>query len=71
MIKVLDLDYVDARYYVAMDPENKFLSVNKEIPRWMMDGSLLIDSDNKIKMVGTPWANKDMTALFQSIVNEQ
>jgi hypothetical protein len=71
MINVLDLDYVDARYYVAMDPDNKFLSENKEIPRWMMDGSLLIDSENKIKMVGAPWANKEMTALFQSIVNEQ
>ena len=68
---VLDVAYVEDKYYTIMDPYSKFLTSNKDIPRWMMDGSLLIDSENKIKMVGTPWANKEMTALFQSIVNEQ
>ncbi|NLP14370.1 MAG: hypothetical protein GX383_07885 [Clostridium sp.] len=36
---------------------------------WIIDASVLIDSENKIKMVGAPWANADMTELFYKTVN--
>ena len=54
-----------------MDPEGKFLEQNKEIPRWIIDASVLIDSENKIKMVGAPWLNKDMTELFYKTVRSE
>ena len=68
--KVLDLGYVEDRYYTVMDPDSKFLEANKDIPRWILDASVLIDAENKIKMVGAPWLNEEMTELFNSIVYE-
>ena len=68
MSKVLDLNYVDDKYYSIIDTGEKFLEANKDIPRWIIDASVLIDSENKIKMVGAPWTNEDMTKLFYEIV---
>ena len=69
MSEVFNYEYVDSRYYTVMDPEGKFLESNKDIPRWIIDASVLIDSENKIKMVGAPWINEDMTKLFYEIVS--
>jgi hypothetical protein len=71
MSKVLDLEYVDDRYYTVMDANYSFLNANENIPRWIIDASVLIDSENKIKMVGEPWVNEDMTKLFYEIVNNK
>jgi hypothetical protein len=46
-----------------MDSETKFVEKNKNSPRWIIDSSILIDSENKIKMVGTPFATPEMTEL--------
>ncbi|URW80363.1 sensor histidine kinase N-terminal domain-containing protein [Xiashengella succiniciproducens] len=54
MNEVFNYEYVDSRYYTVMDPEGKFLESNKDIPRWIIESSVLIDSENKIKMVGAP-----------------
>jgi hypothetical protein len=70
LTKVLDLGYVEDRYYTVMDTDSKFLEANKDIPRWILDASVLIDAENKIKMVGAPWLNEEMTELFNSIVYE-
>lgn len=69
MTEVLNIDYVEDRYYTIMDPEGKYLEANKDIPRWIIDASVLIDSENKIRMVGAPWANTDMTELFYKTVS--
>jgi len=63
----LDLEYVKDKFYTIMDSEGKFLENNSDIPRWMFDASLLIDSENKIKMVGAPFATAEMTELFYEI----
>jgi hypothetical protein len=70
MTKVLDIEYVDDKFHTIMDPEGKFLEANKDIPRWIIESSVLIDSENKIKMVGAPWINEDMTKLFYEIVSK-
>jgi hypothetical protein len=70
MINVLNVDHVDDNYYTIMDPEFQFLAANKDIPRWIIEASVLIDSENKIKMVGAPWINEDMTKLFYEIVSK-
>lgn len=69
MTEVLNIDYVDDHYYTIMDPEFEFLSQNDSIPKWIINSSVLIDSENKIKMVGAPWINDDMMELFNKTVN--
>ena len=50
-----------------MDDSLSYLLNNNDIPRWIIDGSVLIGPDNKIKMIGEPWTTNEMTALFNSI----
>ena len=66
--RVLEIGFVDDRHYSVMDPGSRFLEANKDIPRWIIDASVLIDSENKIKMVGAPWVNEDMKSLFYKIL---
>jgi hypothetical protein len=67
MTSVLDIEYVDDQFYTIMDPDGQFLEANKDIPRWIINASVLIDSENKIKMVGAPFATPEMTELFHEI----
>ena len=50
-----------------MDPMANPFKKNKDIPRWIIDASVLINSENKIKMVGAPFATPEMTELFHEI----
>ena len=70
MENVLDIQYVEDKFYTIMDPEFSFLENNEDIPRWIIDSSMLIDGENKIKMVGAPFATPEMTELFQKICNQ-
>ena len=71
MTRVLDIEYVEDKFYMVMAPEGNFLEQNNDIPRWISDASVLIDAENKIKMVGAPWANEDMTKLFYKTLNHE
>lgn len=71
MSQVLDLEYMEDKFFTIMDPEFLFLENNKEIPRWIIDSSMLIEPNNKIKMVGPPWINEDMKKLFYETVNNE
>jgi len=64
MAKVLDIKFIEDKFYTVMDPEGEFLENNKDIPQWIIDSSVLIDEENKIKMVGEPFATPEMTKLF-------
>ena len=70
MKEVLNIDFVEDQYYTIMDPEFEFTSQNGSIPNWLINSSVLIDYENKIKMVGAPWINEDMTKLFYEIVSK-
>ena len=65
--KVHEIDSIEDHYYTIMDKDLKYLLNNNDIPRWIVDGSILIDQENKIKMVGMPWSTKEMTNLFYGI----
>jgi hypothetical protein len=65
--KVREIDPLEDHYYTIMDKDSKYLLNNNDIPRWIIDSSVLIDKENKIKMVGKPWSTKEMTTLFYSI----
>jgi len=65
--KVHEIGTIEDHYYTIMDDELKYLINNNDIPRWIIDGSVLIGPDNKIKMIGEPWSTKEMTDMFYSI----
>jgi hypothetical protein len=44
MDNVLDIEYVDDQFYTIMDSESQFIDANSDIPRWIIDASVLIDS---------------------------
>lgn len=56
--------------YVVIDSDHEFFINNSDIPNWILDNSILINSENKIKMIGAPWINEDMKELFWKTVNE-
>ena len=58
---------IDDRYYYFIDPLNEFLRYNSGISRPILDRSLLIDSNNRIKMVIEPFANADITKVFHIV----
>lgn len=70
-VKVLGRE-IDEKYFIITDPDLTFVINNSEIPDWIINSSMLIDSENKIKMVGSPWINEDMKNLFyETVKNEQ
>ncbi len=67
MAKVLDLEFIESPYHVIMDNDYKYLDNNKDIPKWIIDSSLLIDAGNKIKLIGAPYTTPQMTDLFYEV----
>ncbi|ASB47950.1 hypothetical protein [Alkalitalea saponilacus] len=59
---------IDEKYYIIIDPDHQFFINNNQIPDWIMNSSMLIDKESKIKMVGAPWINEDMKTLFYNTV---
>jgi hypothetical protein len=62
---------INEKYYVVIDPDHKFFTSNNHIPDWIINSSILIDRENKIKMVGAPWLNEDMKELFYKTMDNQ
>lgn len=58
---------IQEKYYYFIDPRNEFFRANSRISRSILDRSLLIDSNNRIKMAGEPFANADMTKVFHIV----
>ncbi len=58
------------RFHAVMDPDYRFLDNNPDIDRWVIDKSLLIDSGDKIKLIGPPFASKRMAELFYTICRQ-
>jgi len=67
MVRVTDIQQIKDHYYTIMDKDYKYLHNNKNIPKWIIDSSVLIDPENKIKMVGAPWLTKEMKKLFYKV----
>lgn len=56
------------KYYHFMDPTNSFVKSNTHIPIVMLDRSILIDGETRIKLIGAPYVTEDMTKVFHSII---
>jgi len=46
---------VEDHLYLVVDRHNRFLDNNRDIPRSILDRSVLIDRENKIKLIGPPF----------------
>jgi len=55
----------------VIDIHYRYLIYNKDIPYWILNNSVLIDANNKIKLVGDPFTTPTKLKQFQSIVKNQ
>ena len=61
-------DYeLNERFHMVVDTDYRFLDNNPDIDRWVIDKSLLIGADDKIKLIGPPFASRRMAELFYTI----
>ena len=58
---------IEEKYYYFIDPRNMFFRANSGISRSVLDRSLMINSDNRVKMVIEPFANADITKVFHIV----
>lgn len=58
---------IDSPFYLIEDPHYSYIESNGDIPRWIIDRSITIDSCNRIKMVGAPFASEQMKNIFNEI----
>ena len=65
-----EYDLSKDRFHVIMDPEQLFLDANRDISREMLDKSLLIDKENRVRLIGHPFASPEIEELFYRICNE-
>jgi hypothetical protein len=65
-----EYDFSKDRFHVIMDSEQQFLDANRDIPRQILDKSLLIDKENKIRLIGHPFASPKIEELFYRICGE-
>lgn len=61
------LEEIEPTFYYFIDPMNSFLRSNSGQSENVINRSLLIDKHNRIKMVGEPFANADMTKVFHIV----
>jgi len=69
MTDVEGLAIGDYQFHVMIDDRGLFCAKNKHVPQWILERSVLIDAENRVKLVGEPFATPEMTRLFYSIVN--
>ncbi len=63
-----EYEQANDRFHVVMDTDDyRFLDNNPDIDRWVINKSLLIDSGDKIKLIGPPFASQRMAELFYTI----
>jgi hypothetical protein len=60
---------INDNYYHIEDFSNSFQRENKKIPFKILQKSILIDANNKIKMIGKPFINDDMKLLFMKKID--
>ncbi|WP_166364807.1 hypothetical protein [Perlabentimonas gracilis] len=65
--EINSIEPISNKFYVIMDPNRLFFMANPNIPKWIIDKSLLIDKEFKVRMVGEPWADKKKTKQFRKI----
>lgn len=63
-----EIQKLETTFYTIIDPKFNFLDGNRDIPYKILERSVLIDGNSKIKMIGQPFFSEAMEDLFFSIV---
>jgi len=66
-----EYDPSNDKFHIIMTTDHQFMDRNMDIPRQILDKSLLIDKENKIRMIGHPFASPQIAELFYRICNEK
>lgn len=59
------------KFYAFMDPDDSFINTNKGIPGWIIENTFLIDNQNRIVLIGSPFSTPEMTKVFYDICSEK
>jgi len=59
---------IDDDYFSVMDLHYAFFTENSKISRWILNKAILIDAENKILMIGAPFASNKMKQMFYNII---
>lgn len=65
---VLKTEEIETKFYTIIDTNFNFLDANKDIPVSIIERSMLVDEDNKIRLIGQPFSSSGMRSLFLNIV---
>jgi hypothetical protein len=65
--QVIRIENIGSKFWVVMDPNYSFPDGNSQIPTWVIDYSLLIDSGSKIRMIGQPFYSPKAIKRFREI----
>lgn len=60
----------DFCFFIAQDPDFKFITYNNDIPHSVIDASIVIDEHNRITLIGQPFINQRMMELYQKIIKK-
>jgi len=65
---VNSIEYIEDKYFITMDPNYIYPDGNKEIPEWVLESPILIDNNNKIRMIGMPFSNTKSIKKFKKLI---
>lgn len=68
--EVNEIEPIDNSYFIVMDPNYYYTDGNSHVPQWILEQSILIDNNNKIRMVGSPFKNSESLKLFRDLVQK-
>lgn len=66
--EVLEIEQIETNFYTVIDTNFGFLDGNMGIPYNIIDRSILIDENSKIRLIGHPFSSDGMRKLFSRIV---
>jgi len=66
--EVLEIEQIETNFYTVIDTNFSFLDGNMDVPYNIIDRSILIDRNRKIRLIGHPFSSDGMRNLFGRIV---
>jgi hypothetical protein len=66
--QVDQIEKVNHNQFIIMDPNFYFNDGNTNIPRWILDLSILMDSNNRIRYIGSPYSSELSKNRFLKII---
>jgi len=58
-------------FYTFMDPNDTFIDGNKDIPLSTIKKSLLVNDQNQIALIGSPFNTPEMAKVFEAICSNK